>query len=95
MENNKMFELMEKMYIEMQNIKNEVQETRKIVTKIEVDHGKKLEALFDGYKQNTETLEIIDEKVDKLQIDVNALSMKTASNDTRIIELSRNLKKVK
>lgn len=35
-----------------------------IVTRIEQDHGQKLEALFDGYKQNAE-------KIDRIEIEVS------------------------
>ena len=35
------------------------------VLKIEQDHGEKLEALFDGYKQNTEKLDRIEVEVSK------------------------------
>lgn len=76
---NKIFELMEKMYGEMQELKSEMQglksemqeaksrlgSVEKTVLKIENNHGEKLDALFDGYKQNSEKLEEIDEKVSK------------------------------
>lgn len=35
----------------------------KIVTNIENDHGKKLDVLFDGYKQNTEILNRLEKEV--------------------------------
>jgi len=86
----KMFDLMSKMYGEMQKgfkridvleheikgIKNEVQgikedmqgikedmATKKDIIKIEIEHGKKLDALFDGYKQNSEQLTRIENEV--------------------------------
>jgi DNA repair ATPase RecN len=76
MENEKLFELMEKMYIELQDIKKEVKSSsdkidgldkkaynlEKNVLRMEQDHGKKLEALFDGYKQNSEQLNGIEKK---------------------------------
>lgn len=63
--NDKMFSLMEKIYIEFQDMKNDIKtlntkvdnlETKadKTVAKIEHEHGQKLEALFDGYTQNTQ-----------------------------------------
>jgi predicted nucleic acid-binding Zn-ribbon protein len=102
----KMFQLMEKMYLEIQNlkhgqdhIKSEISEMKtdikKLGSKIDVDLTVKSEALLDGYKQNTEKLEIIDDKVDRLRIDVNNISMKTEYNDNRLIEITRNLKKAK
>lgn len=57
MENEKIFELIEKMYVELKDIKNDVKNNKeniesieKIVLRIEQNHGNKLEALFDGYK---------------------------------------------
>jgi len=72
MENEKLFELMEKMYVELQDIKRDVKiNTEKIdnidktVLSIEQNHGRKLEALFDGYKQNSEQLNLIGQEVSK------------------------------
>ena len=73
----KMFDLMSKMYSEMQDMKVEMQEgfkridvlengmqnMQKSIAKIEVEHGKKLDALFDGYKQNSEQLTRIENEV--------------------------------
>lgn len=62
-----MFELLEKMYLELQDIKQSVinntkktDNIEKTVLNIEQKHGSKLEALFDGYKQNTEKLNMIE-----------------------------------
>ena len=83
MENEKVFELMTKMYSEMQNGFNNVNERfeevnkrfdkvetklskiENTVTNIEHDHGQKLEALFDGYTQNSQQLERIEKEVTK------------------------------
>ena len=69
MENDKLFELMTKMYSEMQEGFKEVRDrlggVEKTVIHIENDHGKKLEALFDGYKQNSDKLDRIEEEVSK------------------------------
>lgn len=65
----KTFELMEKMYSMMQEGFNEVNhkldnlENRLII--IELDHGKKLDALFDGHLQNSQQLERIEVEVSK------------------------------
>jgi uncharacterized protein YoxC len=85
-ENEKLFELMEKMYIELQGIKKnvdgldkkvdnldkkvddldrKVDDLDKTVLHMEQEHGKKLEALFDGYKQNSEQLNRIEKEVSK------------------------------
>ncbi|MCB2358778.1 hypothetical protein [Clostridium estertheticum] len=50
---------------------------------------------MDGYKCNSEHITIIDDKIDRLQIDVNSISMKVSYNDSRIIEISKDLRKVK
>lgn len=83
MDNEKIFELMTKMYSEMQegfnkvnkkiaglenevsNLKTETKVIKKTVLKIEDEHGKKLDALFDGYKQNSEQLQRIEDEVSK------------------------------
>jgi len=59
-----LYNLVEKMYIDLSNkmdsTKNELaQDIHKlgnVVAKIEQEHGQKLEALLDGYMQNTEQL---------------------------------------
>lgn len=102
----KMFELMEKMYVELQGlksgqeqIKTDVSDIRKDIqklgSKIDGEIAPKSEALLDGYKQNSEKLEEIDEKIDRLRMDVNSISIKTDFNDSRIIELTRDFKKAK
>lgn len=90
MDNEKLFDLMTKMYAdlkagqddlkkgiksnseEISQLKKEVKsntdeigDLKKVVLHIEEDHGKKLDALFDGYKQNSEKLTRIEEKVSK------------------------------
>ena len=71
MENEKLFELVTKIYSEMQEgfeeLKEEIREnkasTSKIESKIENDITSKLEALFDGHIQNTHQLERIEKEV--------------------------------
>ncbi len=46
-------------------IKQELAEVKTIVVKIENDHGQKLDALFDGYTQNSEKLDRIEAEVTK------------------------------
>lgn len=76
MENEKLFELMSKMYGEMQNgfkrvderlgnLENKVDGLESRVTIIEQDHGKKLDLLLDGYKQNAEKIDRIESEVSK------------------------------
>ena len=65
----KMFDLLEKMYVEMKegfkevNIRIENVENKVII--IEQEHGKKLDVLFDGYKQNADKLDRIENEVSK------------------------------
>ena len=80
---NEMFDLMTKMYAEMQKgfervngrigklngridkLETEVNDVKKTVIDIEQNHGDKLSALFDGYKQNSEKLDRIEKEVSK------------------------------
>jgi uncharacterized coiled-coil DUF342 family protein len=104
------FTLLEKMYSEFKEFKEEMigfkedmtsfkDETKKcfktIETKIEVEVSQKLEALFDGYKTNSEKIDELSNKVDNLQFDVNNISIKVASNDNKIIEIKRDLRSVR
>ena len=74
--NEQLFEFMTKMYGEMQggfkevnsridNLEKEVRETKNKVIIIEQEHGKKLDTLFDGYKQNADKLDRIENEVSK------------------------------
>lgn len=72
LENEKLFELMEKMYAEMQDIKKDVKgnsykidNLEKIVLRMEQNHGQRLEALFDGYIQNAQKIDKIEREVSK------------------------------
>ena len=82
---------------EVDSIKNEVNsikdEVRKLGIKIDSELIPTAVATLDGYKDNAEHILIIDDKIDRLRIDVNNISMKTIYNDSRIIEISRDLKK--
>lgn len=69
---NKMYNEMQGIKTEMQGIKTEVQgiktdvkDVKGRVINIENDHGKKLNMLFDGYKQNAEKLDRIEKQVSK------------------------------
>ncbi|MGI6586271.1 MAG: hypothetical protein ACOX3L_10145 [Lutisporaceae bacterium] len=63
----KAFELIEKLYIEFTGFRKETRErfdgVDQKLTFIEQNHGKKLQALFDGYKQHSDQLDLIEEKV--------------------------------
>ncbi len=74
----KVFDLMEKMYVEMKqqfelvnkkfelvNKKLDEKADKTDIVKLENDLVPKIEALFDGYKQNTEKLDRIEKEVSK------------------------------
>ncbi|MEA4847607.1 MAG: hypothetical protein VB106_10285 [Clostridiaceae bacterium] len=65
----KAFELMEKLYTQFTDFRKETRDRfdaiDKKLTFIEQDHGKKLGALFDGYKQHSDQLDRIEELVSK------------------------------
>lgn len=66
----KTFELLGRMYSEFTEFRRETTEKldglKRDVLQIENAHGKKLEALFDGYKQHERKLDTIEQKVDNL-----------------------------
>ena len=78
MNDDKMFELMTKMYVKMEstetkignietkigsmetkigNLETDMTTVKSSLARIEVEHGNKLDALFDGYKANAEAIE--------------------------------------
>lgn len=66
MENDKLFEFMEKMYGEMNSRFDKLEkEAQKTNMSIEQDIKPTLSALLDGYKQNAEQLEQIKEEVSR------------------------------
>ena len=92
MENEKIFELMEKMYADLKGdigaikvkltgvedrltgvedrltgVEGRLTGVENRLTYIENEHGRKLDALFDGYKQNSEKLTRIEAEVTKHQ----------------------------
>lgn len=104
-DNDQMFDLLTKMYSEVQgiksdisNMKSEVNErfdslenvVRKTNMTIENEIKPKIDALFDGYKQNTELIFGLTSKVDNLQTDVNNLTIRTIKNENSIIQLSKH-----
>ena len=63
-----------------QRLEARQQRLEDIVTRIENDHGRKLEALFDGWKQNTEQLkrhgeilERIESKLEKHEVEIKVI----------------------
>ena len=60
---------MTKMYSEMQKgfekVNERMDRVENTVVRIENDHGQKLNALFDGYKQNSDKLDRIEDELSK------------------------------
>jgi chromosome segregation ATPase len=56
---------MDSMQGQIDNIHTEINDLKKVVLRIETDHGNKLDALFDGYKQNSDRLDRIEIQVSK------------------------------
>lgn len=57
-------------------MKQDIKELKQDILRIEVNHGNKLEALFDGYKQVYEKLETVEKKVDGLSDKVDRHDIK-------------------
>jgi len=85
----KVYELMEKVYAEMQRGFKQVDEKldkkadKTDIAKLENDHGTKLDALFDGYKfifetleGHTECLRRMEDKLDSHDAKIHALQRK-------------------
>ncbi len=51
---------------DVSELKESQTRTEKVVLKIENEHGQKLDALFDGYKQNADSIERLENKVDTM-----------------------------
>ncbi len=84
----KIFNLLEKVYIELQDTKKELKtEIQDLRTELKGD----IENLRTELKEDIFRVEC---KTDELQIQLNTLTAKTAHNENKIIELSRDLKKV-
>lgn len=51
--------------IKMENVDERLSKVEKTVLSIEHNHGEKLQALFDGYTQNSDKLDCIEKEVSK------------------------------
>lgn len=104
--NNEMLDLLNKMYSEVQVMKSDMIEMRadingrldKLVYKvdkaniiIENDLKPKIEVLFDGHKQNAESINELTNKSDDLLIDVNDLNIRMLKNENNINNFSKIL----
>lgn len=103
MDENKILNLLERIYVELQSHNKGIDgvedklnriegELKKINVKIDEELIPTSRTLLDSYKDNSEHMKIIDGKIDILQIDVNSISMKVSHNNSRVIEISNNLK---
>ena len=78
----KAFELLTKLYSELTGFRKEVNEKldqkadKSDIARIEYEHCSKLEALFDGYKQTYEKLDVIEAKLDTLSDKVDRHDIK-------------------
>ena len=69
---------MEDMKVRLTNVESDVENIRHSVAVIENEHGLKLRVLYDGYLLHKEKLEkyaIIENRVEKLEIDMSAVRM--------------------
>lgn len=58
---------------------------------VENDLKPKIEVLFDGHKQNAESINELTNKIDELQTDVNDLNIRILSNENNISNFSKHL----
>lgn len=95
----KTFELLEKMYAdikgELNDIKTELSKKadKTDIIRIENEHGQKLDALFDGYKQLHEKQEEHDKRFDRIEAKLDNLSLKVSSQDSKLEVLEGGRKK--
>jgi outer membrane murein-binding lipoprotein Lpp len=103
MDENKIFDLLEKIYTQVQdnskrldNIENRIEKIGDEVKKANMVKIDELilshKSMLDGCKDNAEHIAMIDDKIDRLQIDVNTISAKVYDNNSRIIRISNKLK---
>jgi len=95
----KIFELLEKMYVdikgELNDIKTELSKKadKTDIVRIENEHGQKLDALLDGYKQLHEKQEEHDKRFDRIETKLDNLSIRVNSHDSKLEVLEGGRKK--
>ncbi len=100
----KTFELLTRMYKEFTDFKSDMMNFRmetntrleKVeghVTRIEFEHGQKLDALFDGYKQQHGKHVEHDIRFDRIEAKLDNLSLKVSSHDSKLEVLEGGRKK--
>lgn len=102
----KMFELMSKMYAEMQQGFKDI---RNDIVRIEDKLDTNSKVLFDGYKQdyeltkeikdkldeNTRSIDEINMSISEMKDDINYIAGKTLRNDNKINKIAEQLRAVK
>lgn len=86
----KIFELLEKMY---SDIKKRFDAVDGHIIRLENEHGHKLDALFDGYKQSYEKLQEHDNRFDDIDSKLDNLSLKVINHDSKLEVLEGGRKK--
>jgi len=95
----KIFELLEKMYsginkrFDALEVKIDQKADKTDIVRIENEHGHKLDALFDGYKQSYEKLQEHDNRFDDIDSMLGNLSLKVINHDSKLEVLEGGRKK--
>lgn len=93
----KVFELLEKMYVEFSEFRKEtreeLKELKKDIIRIENEHGKKFDALFDGYKQLAEGQKEHGRCLDRIETKLDNLSLTVISHESKLEILEGGRKK--
>lgn len=96
MENEKLFDLIEKMYADLKgsqekmytDLKTEIVSNRQAIVRLENNMMDRTGALFDGYKTNTEAINRLEDKID-------TLSSKVENNELQIQVIQGGKKSIK
>lgn len=93
----KNFVLLTRMYNEFSakfsNIDVRLDRVEGHITRLENEHGKKLDALFDGYKKAFEKLQEHDNRFDVIENKLDNLSFKISGHDSKLEVLDGGRKK--
>ena len=84
----KIYEDQQQLQKEIAEVKQDVRNISMTVAKIEVEHGKKLEALFDAFTMNRE-------KIEEHESRINNCERKIEKQDDKIYYLEKDLKQIK
>lgn len=84
----KIYEDQQQLQKEIAEVKQDVRNIGMTVAKIEVEHGKKLEALFDAFTMNRE-------KIEEHESRINNCERKIEKQDDKIYYLEKDLKQIK